>query len=174
MSNMAKKQSTVDLVLKWYDKQKAEGKISEPTEAEKAKQDELIEKILKWAEKQKVKESPPEPTPTSEEIVALATQVYKKRKEKPKPEVILEKEPVIELGRIVFKGGGASVYLPKSIREALNLDRKTHTSLVIVADGSKSILLIKDTEVAERLKPMVLDARKAFSDRISQNSPSKA
>jgi bifunctional DNA-binding transcriptional regulator/antitoxin component of YhaV-PrlF toxin-antitoxin module len=144
---MEKKQDFADLLLKWYRKQKVEGKIPEPTEAEKVRGDKLVSQVLAWAERER---------------------------EKPKPEVILEKEPVIELGRIVFKGGGASVYLPKSIRKALNLDRKTHTSLVIVADGSKSILLIKDTEVAERLKPMVLEALKAFRNKMNQNDTSKA
>ncbi len=43
-----------------------------------------------------------------------------------------------------------AVYLPKSIRDALNLDKRVHTSIVIVADGSDSILLVKDTQVAER------------------------
>ena len=80
---------------------------------------------------------------------------------------------MIELGRIILNGGGAPVYLPKSIRKALNLDRKIHTSLVIVADGSNSILLVKDTKVAEGLKPMVLEARKAFSDKMSQNNIAK-
>lgn len=125
--------------MKWYRKQKAEGKIQEPTEAEKARGDKLVAQVLAWAEREK---------------------------KKPKPEVILEEGPVIELGRVNFKGGGASVYLPRSIRKALNLDKRIHTSFVIVADGSNSILLVKDTKVAEELKPMVLEARKAFSDKI--------
>ena len=137
---MKEKQTPADLLLKWYRKQKAEGNIPEPTEAEKVRGDKLVAQVLAWAEREK---------------------------KKPKPEVILEKEPVIELGRIIFKGSGLSVYLPRSIRKALNLDKKIHTSLVIVADGSNSILLIKDTKVAESLKPMVLDARKAFSEKMS-------
>lgn len=140
---MEKTQDFADLLLEWGRKQKTKGQISEPTKAEKGR---LVPQVLEWAERER---------------------------QRPKHEVILEKDPVIELGRIVFKGGGASVYLPKSIRKALNLDRKIHTSLVIVADGSNSILLVKDTKVAEELKPMVLEARKAFGDKMNQNNSIK-
>ncbi len=120
----------VDRLLNWYTKQRELGNIPEPTEAEKARAHERVEKLLAWYEK-----------------------------ERNKPKVILEKEPVIELGRLSFKGGSMTVYLPKSICKALNLDRKIHTSLVIIADGSDSILLVKDTEVAEKLRPKILEMR---------------
>ncbi len=120
----------VDRLLKWYTKQRELRNIPEPTEAERIIAHERVEKLLAWYDR-----------------------------EKGKPQVILEKEPVIELGRLCFKGGSMTVYLPKSICKALNLDRKVHTSLVIVADGSDSILLVKDANVAEKLRPKVLEMR---------------
>jgi hypothetical protein len=127
---METEERPVDRLLKWYTKQRELGNIPEPTEADRVRAHELAEKLLKWYDR-----------------------------EKSKPQVILEKEPVIELGRLCFKGGSMTVYLPKSICRALNLDRKVHTSLVIVADGSDSILLVKDTKLAEKLRPMVLEMR---------------
>lgn len=138
---MDNEQRLVDRILKWYEEQRANGNIPEPTAGDRARAHKLAEKLLIWYEK-----------------------------EKSKPQVFLEKEPIIELGRITFKGGGLRVYLPKSICKALNIDRKTNTSLVIVADGSNSILLMKDTKVAEMLRPKVLEMRKNAAKVIPQTA----
>lgn len=65
----------VDRLLKWYTKQRELGNITEPTKANIARAHKLATKPLVWYEK-----------------------------EKNKPQSILEKEPVIELGRISFRG----------------------------------------------------------------------
>ena len=70
------------------------------------------------------------------------------------------KEPVVELGRITYKSSGISLYLPKSIVNALHLNREENTSLVIFSVEDKGFFLIKDTELAGILKPSILDMRR--------------
>ena len=81
---------------------------------------------------------------------------------KPKPLLLSGnlKEPVVELGRITYKSSGISLYLPKSIVNALHLNREENTSLVIFSVEDKGFFLIKDTELAGILKPSILDMRR--------------
>ena len=60
--------------------------------------------------------------------------------------------------------------MPKRISKAFKLDKDTNKILVIVADGSDSILLMKDTKVAEMIKPLVLYVRKILSSKLSKLS----
>ncbi len=60
--------------------------------------------------------------------------------------------------------------MPKRISKAFKLDKDTNKILVIVADGSDSILLMKDTKVAEMIKPLVLYMRKILSSKLSKLS----
>ena len=76
------------------------------------------------------------------------------------------KEPVIELGRITYKSSGLSLYLPKSVVNALHLSKEENSSLVIFSIGECGFFLIKDTAVAEALKPQILDLRKVFLERL--------
>jgi hypothetical protein len=69
-------------------------------------------------------------------------------------------EPTIELARLTFKSSGISLYLPKRICTALQLDKDVNGSLVIVAVDSNCIFLIKDISLAAALKPQILDMRK--------------
>ena len=71
-----------------------------------------------------------------------------------------EKGPVIEIGRIKYKGGSAHVYLPQRIRNALKLDREKDSALVIVSVDGNSMFLVKDYVVAAQLKPKILRLRK--------------
>jgi hypothetical protein len=68
-------------------------------------------------------------------------------------------EPVVELGRITYKSSGISLYLPKSIVQALRLTKEDR-SLVIFSSGHGEFFLIKDTELAEALKSKILDLRR--------------
>ena len=76
------------------------------------------------------------------------------------------KETVVELGRITYKSSGISLYLPKSIVNALNLNREENSSLVIFSVEDKGFFLIKDTALAETLKPQILDLRKSLLEDI--------
>ena len=60
-------------------------------------------------------------------------------------------EPVVELGRITYKSSGISLYLPKSIVNALYLN-KGDRSLVIFSTGDYGFFLIKDTVLTDSLK----------------------
>ena len=67
-------------------------------------------------------------------------------------------EPVVELGRITHKNSGISVYLPKSVGRALNLT-KEDKYLVIFSAGNNGLFLIKNTILANSIKPSILDLR---------------
>lgn len=86
---------------------------------------------------------------------------------KPKPLLLGGnlKEPVVELGRITYKSSGISLYLPKSIVNALRLNSEIDTKLVIFSVGDYGFFLIKDTELANSLKPQILNLRKRISDK---------
>lgn len=71
-----------------------------------------------------------------------------------------EPDPVVELGRICYKGNSAHLYLPKRICNRLRLDRDKDSTLIIVAHAANSLFLIKDSEVAHILKPKILEMRK--------------
>jgi hypothetical protein len=81
-------------------------------------------------------------------------------KKKLKPVLLSDdlKEPIVELGRITQKNSGTSIYLPKNIRNALHLT-KEDKSLVIFSAGNNGFFLIKDTILAKKLKPKILDLR---------------
>ena len=72
------------------------------------------------------------------------------------------KEPVVELGRITYKSSGISLCLPKSIVNALHLNRQKDSTLVIFSVEDKGFFLIKDTALAEALKPQILNLRKTL------------
>ena len=73
-----------------------------------------------------------------------------------------EPDPVVELGRICYKGNAAHLYLPKRICERLKLDWEKHSTLIIVAHDANSLFLVKDDEVACMLKPKILKMRKPY------------
>ena len=77
------------------------------------------------------------------------------------PDVDL-KEPVVELGRITYKSSGISLYLPKSIVNALHLNSEVDSSLVIFSVEDYGFFLIKDTTLANSLKPKILELRKVL------------
>lgn len=68
-------------------------------------------------------------------------------------------EPSVELGRITHKNSGISLYLPKSIVHALRLT-KEDKSLVIFSVKNYGFFLIKDTELANSMRPKILELRK--------------
>lgn len=82
------------------------------------------------------------------------------------------KEPVIELGRITYKSSGVSLYLPKSIVNALRLNSEIDTTLVIFSVGDYGFFLIKNTELANSLKPQILNLRKRISDKVKKSEKS--
>ena len=69
------------------------------------------------------------------------------------------KEPVVELGRITYKSSGISLYLPKRIVEALNLNPEIDRSLIIFGIEDCEFFLIKDKALADSLKPQILELR---------------
>ena len=71
-------------------------------------------------------------------------------------------EPVIELGRITYKNSGISLYLPKNIVNTLHLNIEDK-SLVIFSVDDYGFFLIKDKELAEALKPKILDLRRGIT-----------
>lgn len=72
----------------------------------------------------------------------------------------LKDPPVVELGRITFKSSGASMYIPKKIAKRLHLNREEDSSLVIFSIEDYGFFLIKDTAIAQRLKPEILERRR--------------
>jgi hypothetical protein len=92
----------------------------------------------------------------------------KQEEKKERVNILIDEWPIIELARIGYKSSGISVYLPKRVSKALRLDKGTNKSLVIMADRSYSILLMKDTKVAEMRKPLVLDMRKALGAKLDK------
>ena len=69
----------------------------------------------------------------------------------------LKEPPVIELGRITYKSSGVNIYLPKNITKVPHLDKERDASLVIFSVEDYGFFLIKDTELARRLKSEILD-----------------
>ena len=52
---MEKKIDYADLLITWYEKQKGEGKVKEPTEEELKKNKEFVDKLIGWSAKQEKK-----------------------------------------------------------------------------------------------------------------------
>ena len=96
------------------------------------------------------------------------------KKKRENVNILIDEWPIVELARICYKSSGISVYLPKRISKAFKLDKDTNKSLVIMADGSDSILLMKDTKVAEMLMPIILDMRKLLSTKIGKLSEKRS
>ena len=71
-------------------------------------------------------------------------------------------KPVIELARITYKSSGISLYLPKSIVNALDLNSEEDSALVIFSVDDYGFFLIKDQALAKFLKPQILDLRKSL------------
>ena len=74
----------------------------------------------------------------------------------------LKGPPVVELGRITYKSSGASMYIPKRIAKLLHLNKEEDSSLVIFSVEDYGFFLIKDTELAQRLKSEILERRRRF------------
>lgn len=74
----------------------------------------------------------------------------------------LKDTTIAELGRISYKSSGASVYIPKRITKALHLNREENRTLVILSLEDYGFALIKDTALAQRLKPEILERRRRF------------
>jgi hypothetical protein len=70
-----------------------------------------------------------------------------------------DERTVVELGRLTFKGNAAKLYLPKRVCNALRLDPIKDSTFIIVAPDNSSLLLIKDSEIVEMLKPKILKLR---------------
>lgn len=68
-------------------------------------------------------------------------------------------DSVIELARITYKSSGASIYIPKNIVKSINLNSEV-TSLVMFSAGDDGFFLIKNTALAAKLKPWILDLRR--------------
>jgi len=136
----------VTAVLKWAERQ---DKSRTETEEFKKESQELADKIIKWYERDKdKKDSNKEGNPMMFKDVH-GLRHYKE-----------ETGSVVELGRIEYKGSAAKLYLPKRVCNALKLDREKDSTLVIVAADHNSLFLIKDSAVAEMLKPQILEKRK--------------
>lgn len=52
------------------------------------------------------------------------------------------------------------MYIPKRIAKLLHLNKEKDSSLVIFNVEDYSFFLIKDTAIAQRLKPEILDRRR--------------
>lgn len=72
------------------------------------------------------------------------------------------KNPVVELGRITYKSSGISLYLPKSVVNALHLNKEKDRSLIIFSVEDKGFFLIKDTVLQHELKSEILTLRQKF------------
>jgi len=73
-------------------------------------------------------------------------------------------DSVIELARITYKSSGAYIYIPKSIVKSINLNSEV-ASLVMFSAGDDGFFLIKNTALAAKLKPWILDLRKKVLKR---------
>lgn len=69
-------------------------------------------------------------------------------------------EPIIELCRIEFKNGALFIYIPRAVREKLNIQNEHN--LIAVCDGN-SLFLVKDGQLEEILKPDILRAREMYA-----------
>jgi len=68
----------------------------------------------------------------------------------------------VETVRIVYKSGGASAYLPRSILEFLGLRKGEDRSLLAILDDESEfnyVILVLDRDLVSLLKPIILDRR---------------
>lgn len=91
-------------------------------------------------------------------------------KKKLKPVLLSDdlKEPVIELARITYKSSGTSLYLSKRIGASLHLDKNYNKSLVLVGVDDTCMFLVKDTALATKLKPKILDLREKVFNSLEK------
>jgi hypothetical protein len=92
-------------------------------------------------------------------------------KRKLKPVLLSEglKEPVVELARITYKSSGTSLYLSKRIGASLHLDKNYNKSLVLVGVDETCMFLMKDTSLATKLKPKILEMRRRALNSLVGN-----
>jgi len=67
----------------------------------------------------------------------------------------------IEILRLVKKGSGFAIYLPNAVSRALNLGKDDHNLICFIDDESNYtyIILVKDSDLAEQLRPVILQKR---------------
>ncbi len=73
-----------------------------------------------------------------------------------------KRPPVVELDRTTYKSSGANMYIPKRIAKLLRLSKGEDPSLVIFSVEDYGFFLIKDTAIAQKLKPEILERRRQF------------
>lgn len=66
----------------------------------------------------------------------------------------------LDLCRIEMKNGALQLFIPRLLREKLQLNGEHY--LIGYADGN-TLLLVKSSELEERLKPEILQARKTYA-----------
>ena len=54
------------------------------------------------------------------------------------------------------------MYIPKRIAKLLHLNKEVDSSLIIFSVEDYGFFLIKDTAIAQRLKPEILERRRRF------------
>lgn len=79
------------------------------------------------------------------------------------------KDPVVELARITYKSSGTSLYLSKRIGASLHLDKNYNKSLVLVGVDDTCMFLMKDTSLATKLKPKILEMRRRALNSLVDN-----
>jgi len=71
----------------------------------------------------------------------------------------------LELLRLEYRGNIAKAYLPYLVKQALKLDPEKDKALVMLHDEETGIsIIIKDTELLEKAKPMVLNSRRLIQE----------
>ena len=75
----------------------------------------------------------------------------------------------IREGLYLYKSSGASIYIPKNIVKLLRLNPEEVTSLIMFSTGDYGFFLIKNTTLAEALKPQILDLRKRMEEKIKES-----
>lgn len=78
----------------------------------------------------------------------------------------LKGPPVVELGCITYKSSGASMYIPRRLAKALHLNKEENRTLAIISLEDYGFVLIKDTALAAKLKPWILDLRQKMEKTL--------
>ena len=68
--------------------------------------------------------------------------------------------PTLELCRVEFKNGSLFLFVPRAIRDKLHLNDEHF--LIAYCEGNH-LILIKDKEMEQLLKPQILAARKVYA-----------
>ena len=160
MGKETKDEDFVDQLLEWYRKGIENGTIKPPDPNGPRYADELLQI---WREKEERKVAKPVKVEEQPQMAAETAGFKDIRGIRHFKE---EEGQLVELGRLCFRGNAAKLYLPKRVCNALKLDRERDKTLVIVGVDENTLFLIKDKEVANELKPRILEARKmVFDDR---------